>query len=554
MNVTKENFAQALESFRNLMPSASFVAVDLEMTGISMGDLSVQQKNQRPDDTPEELYLRMKLVAETFRIIQFGVCLAHPDPNKEGALILTPFNFYVFPETGRVQLECGAVSFNTQHGMNWNRWIRDGVPYVTAEQEVHMRQVAALDQDSNTVSLKSSGRRRTIAGASESVDIAFLQQAKTVMARMCTCIEHGDHWRINTVATPTYAQCQALVRWFESEPTTTFFPAKKEDLTLRWVSATSSSVVSSDIDDGDRSVDSTAKYVELVCRSAEERKEISDRAIKLKAEQAAHALDARLGCRLIWNEIVRATSRDTDDGPKVIIHNGMFDLMFLWTHFESAELPATLAEFKRQLSLKFAGGVCDTKTVSSQMYSLFDGHTSLESTFRTVSKLQPLPVTIKINAPSSCKYATNSSAHEAAFDAYLTAFVYSQLVTYDPVTVARFNDSVFIYNHPLVFRFASGMQRGHVLPDELISRGYTVWRLSGFPSTWEDADVHKYLSCEHCIDDRVDTATLKIQWIDARSVYVYVPSDASISMFPKSDNGSVDANNTVSLELFRSAV
>jgi hypothetical protein len=32
-------------------------------------------------------------------------------------------------------LECGAMEFNTQHGMDWNRWIREGVPYVTARGE-----------------------------------------------------------------------------------------------------------------------------------------------------------------------------------------------------------------------------------------------------------------------------------------------------------------------------------------------------------------------------------------------------------------------------------
>lgn len=54
----------------------------------------------------------------------------------EDRLKVYPFNFYLFPRNPvsydkNINLQLGCVKFNTDCGMDWNKWIREGVNYVT---------------------------------------------------------------------------------------------------------------------------------------------------------------------------------------------------------------------------------------------------------------------------------------------------------------------------------------------------------------------------------------------------------------------------------------
>lgn len=53
----------------------------------------------------------------------------------DNKLKVYPFNFYLFPRNPTVydknlNLQLGCVKFNIDHGMDWNKWIREGVNYI----------------------------------------------------------------------------------------------------------------------------------------------------------------------------------------------------------------------------------------------------------------------------------------------------------------------------------------------------------------------------------------------------------------------------------------
>ena len=84
----------------------------------------------------------MKWVAENFQILQLGLTLV----TFEEGLKTYPFNIYLFPRrpAGHVQdrvlsMQLGCVLFNAEHGMDWNKWIREGVNYTTIEQYDEVR-------------------------------------------------------------------------------------------------------------------------------------------------------------------------------------------------------------------------------------------------------------------------------------------------------------------------------------------------------------------------------------------------------------------------------
>ena len=82
-------------------------------------------------------------MAETFQVLQIGLSFVVFDNDK--GLKIYPFNFYVFPRTPRaydtnMTLQLGCVKFNSSNGMDWNKWIKEGVNYVKVSEMKEMQE------------------------------------------------------------------------------------------------------------------------------------------------------------------------------------------------------------------------------------------------------------------------------------------------------------------------------------------------------------------------------------------------------------------------------
>ena len=125
-------------------------------------------------DFPDHRYSKYRQTAEKYRIIQLGICAwkkisanapnnyentgsVHSSPShhnsphsqdyhiqKMSSYIARPYNIYIFPEdnSGQQQINCetGAIIFNRDHKMDFNKWIYKGIPYLNAKQESSMRE------------------------------------------------------------------------------------------------------------------------------------------------------------------------------------------------------------------------------------------------------------------------------------------------------------------------------------------------------------------------------------------------------------------------------
>ncbi|KAG6469344.1 hypothetical protein ZIOFF_074058 [Zingiber officinale] len=92
MQVTRSNFNAALEGLRACVEESDFVAVDLEMTGVT----SAPWRDSFEFDRSDVRYLKLKDSAEKFAVVQFGVCPFRWDSSK-GSFFAHPHNFYIFP-------------------------------------------------------------------------------------------------------------------------------------------------------------------------------------------------------------------------------------------------------------------------------------------------------------------------------------------------------------------------------------------------------------------------------------------------------------------------
>jgi hypothetical protein len=77
------------ESFRQ---SDAAALLQAQNTSIASGTHSI-------DDLVPERYAKMRSVAQTYAIIQIGLCLFHRSP--DGSYVARPFNYYIFPGTTR---------------------------------------------------------------------------------------------------------------------------------------------------------------------------------------------------------------------------------------------------------------------------------------------------------------------------------------------------------------------------------------------------------------------------------------------------------------------
>lgn len=69
-HVTRSNFERTLNDLRTHVKAADFVAIDLEMTGVT----SAPWRDSLEFDRYDVRYLKVKDSAEKFAVVQFGVC------------------------------------------------------------------------------------------------------------------------------------------------------------------------------------------------------------------------------------------------------------------------------------------------------------------------------------------------------------------------------------------------------------------------------------------------------------------------------------------------
>lgn len=78
-------------------------------------------------DSPEARYNKYKNASEKYRIIQLGIVTWRYLNENKTKVESKPYNFYIFPsENGIINGETGAIIFNRDHGLDFNKWIYEG--------------------------------------------------------------------------------------------------------------------------------------------------------------------------------------------------------------------------------------------------------------------------------------------------------------------------------------------------------------------------------------------------------------------------------------------
>mmetsp|Transcript_5781 Transcript_5781/g.8447 ORF Transcript_5781/g.8447 Transcript_5781/m.8447 type:complete len:493 (+) Transcript_5781:146-1624(+) len=405
MIVTKENFAEAKRQFAEILPKASFIAFDEEMTGIFIHD----DRDSDGTDAVEERYARSKRAADRYHIIQLGIALFVPsDESGTGEYLAHTFNFFMYPnkDSSRdVVLSPATTHFLAEHKMDFNTWIKCGVSYVNDEQASEKRDKFERNWSSNTTT-----DTKVLRGPSDSkIKLTAQSDIEFIDSTMASI----EEWMTNDSSagnTKLLKPANAFLRRVIYERVEENFP----DLIV------------------EKSSDNRNQL--QVLRLSEDEKKARWERNRLEAKSK---LELDIGVFSIFELLQKeCTSRDVP----VIVHNGMMDMLFLLTHFVAGPLDK-YAQFCEQMQKTFPI-VYDTKVLAERyqedkiLSSKLNGEGKpaiQNSTWSSV--LEYLVADLqKMHAESNSERKgvalhgengeTSGNYHSASYDAYMTGIAY----------------------------------------------------------------------------------------------------------------------------------
>ena len=333
MDVVKENFGEALTKICNLLPSSKFISIDEEMTGIF--GVNDAERIQR-DDAPAERYVRMKPVAQKYRIIQFGLCIFSENGFDECGRMQyasTAFNFFLFPEgdSGELCLSIGAIDFLKKNNLDFGKWFSSGIPYVRNSEIEHIKNriygATNVPASANVVT--------TQIVLSKDTDIAFMDRNLSKLKEMIECPDRHEY---------TFEGCNAYLRRYIYQTVEQLYP---DTIVLSKAANVPNGIC--------------AKKVTL------EMKEAHHRALM---QQKDNMFNQALGFYHVYELLCKY------DKP-IVGHNCLFDLMFLYNWLQGP-LPNEFNEFQLDIS-KLLKNVFDTKYIASQNISKWKCEGSIHS-------------------------------------------------------------------------------------------------------------------------------------------------------------------------------
>ncbi|GAX16658.1 poly(A)-specific ribonuclease [Fistulifera solaris] len=414
VNVTRSNFIEQSNDLLDHLPTAAFIAIDEEMTGIS-----IQNRRSPKDKTPSEQYPELKLAAERYAIIQLGVSLFH---NLNGSWLARCYNFYLFPSDREVVLNPSTVQFLKQHNMNFDMWMKEGIPYQTGQQAAislqkfvdHQKRLQKESEQAQVPATIQNSVKRTIE-LRRIEDIEFFARAMAALREWLDGVHEDGGTSFLLPPCNSYLR-RALYENIEKE-----YPS----LELESAGPTHPNQIRAWRLTPEEKIARKQQlqhqaWENLVCDQVGLWRvfEAITRVCRGEELDRSSVLFANSFNEIDWDNTGSVFASDFVVRGKIplVVHNGFMDLCFLLSHFHSLKLPDELSGCK-ELIRSYFPMVYDTKVMATECLSMWSNDsTTLSGLFENRGEEQANVVRIARDI--------SDQAHEAAYDAYMTGTVY----------------------------------------------------------------------------------------------------------------------------------
>ncbi|KAI9203692.1 ribonuclease H-like domain-containing protein [Polychytrium aggregatum] len=465
MDVTRSNFEATLAVIKQAIDECDFVAIDAEMTGLH----SESTQRAHTYDTIQQRYAKYRMSAQDFLMNQYGIC-TFKWCGETQSYEAKPFNIWLFPQQGTFALErcnkiqISSLEFLANNGFDFNKWIKDGVSFLSHDEEARIRRKLDLKAEREYLEVPQElveWMSQSMASVSE-----WLQNSSEKQTSIAT--ESSFHRRLIH---------QEVLKRFN----------------------------------GFLATEGKVKEVIITRMTAEERTQRQAN----KNSEAERELDSLIGFRKVIDWLREARK-------PVIGHNMLLDLCHTYQSFNN-NLPESVEDFKTGL-MKMFPLVYDTKHIASSEPELTRRipRTGLGDLV-AVAREAPFGLPNVVCAPGFDGYTGPTQRfHEAGYDAYSTGLVFVKMISrveeytegtridFELRSLKRLKNCL----HMMRSDFACiKLETEEERPD----RDH-IFRIFNLPTTWRSNDVR-----EAC--GRIGFEVDNIAWIDSSSAYIVLDPD-----------------------------
>ncbi len=390
MHLTRENFDASLPKIASLLKTASFVAFDLEFSGLHASSAG----RQTFVDTVRSRFSAALKSTGSFFPLQLG--LAVFSEHQQGLWNVTPISIHVIPtedEPRDFAIQPSSIAYLAANGFNFQHSFGNGVGWLTLEKESSLMQ--QLEKGS-----ESSVREDIV--VTEERDKQFVTSILSLLkspASGSALLETPEFFQQNDIEPSLRQDCLVL------KPMNRFLKRLVYETVAR--------------------EDALVVVVPIGDRLALKRLRSANEVEAFRAEQLQKQKDAirsRAGMSFLekkkkMNHMTQTGVRQVLDliavmGVPVIGHNSLLDLFYLLNM--SHKLSDDLDGFKSLIRTRFPGGLADTKHLAQIHFNreAFPG-----------TGLQELSAALDF-PPITLSGEVKSQFHDASYDALQTGRVF----------------------------------------------------------------------------------------------------------------------------------
>lgn len=486
MDVTKENFNEALKLMRSALDHCSFVAIDGEFTGLHSGS------SPSVFDTPEERYQHLKENCSDFLLIQLGICIFKFERQKKGyGYVAYPFNFYVFPRPSlratpdeRFLCQSSSIDFLVSHGFDFNKVFYQGIGYLTAIDNMRVKEMVRQrhSQYDGNVSLLSDASPNFNSPSMVKKPVEIPDEHREFIEDICKRV--GD-FASGSDQELRLKPCTGYQRKLTYQTVQSRFPS---GLHL----------------DTHTSEDKKERFIVVRRVTEEDKKKLAQEKLQAELDEVDEASGM---CRVI--------KLLSESGKVVVGHNMLLDVLHIMHQF-TGPLPDDLSEFKSMVSCVFSR-LLDTKVMAStQPFKEFFPMCGLTDLLSKCDE-EPFRKPHIAIPPNFNDYTLNQKFHEAAYDAYVTGVCFATMANYlgtfltppKPRVSPSSNIIEPFLNKMFIHRIADIPYLNLDGPDLQPARDH-IFHVQ-FPAEWKSVDLHDLFS---------PIGSIMISWIDDTSAMV----------------------------------
>ncbi|XP_066917368.1 poly(A)-specific ribonuclease PNLDC1-like isoform X1 [Clytia hemisphaerica] len=375
-DVTKENFNRIFPTIEWSIRNSEFIAIDGEFTGLSTSNTF----EPTLFDTPKERYAKLKRSLSKFTLCQLGLACFVRSTKIENSYDTYVFNIYSCPASfgsidSKFTCQASALKFLTEHHFDFNKFVKEGVPYLNRDQRVVLYEHHKAGMAIPSMLLKQ-------------IDDKYVKPIIKLIEEFLVSDLKNDHLELPYI--PNGIELYVVLRSIEK------------------------------------------RFTNLECSFNEDDKIAITRVLDEKQKVVFEPLYEKILQDTVG--VSRVLDLIAECKKPLIGHNFLGDLIMIYERFFH-RLPQDYHQFKKRIHDNFHQ-IFDTKHIANNLRREFrdlnfPDFTNLQDLFTYFSRSEGFHhriYTPKFILNDICKkYESGDHPHEAGFDAYSTGFIFLRM-------------------------------------------------------------------------------------------------------------------------------